>query len=776
MSNDTSSGRRHPLARCEDCTLNNKINTFVPSCGPVDAKLAIVGEGPGYQEAKGGIPFSGPSGSLLNATLEANGIARNDVVLTNAVLCRPPGNRTPTKEEVSCCAPRLQAELQSLYNLEQVVTLGNTATQALLNTTIGITQMRVGPPKRSPYLKDVEIIPTFHPAAALRQADYFPSIAADFQKLDRSNRVTWEEPIYRIFDTEVHAVAVLEELLAQTTIGAIVMDIEVGIEKDTDFDHPERYGFLCVGIGYARRKVIVIGERALSSDRVRRTLGSLLRAKEVWCHNGKFDLSGISGLGIRKVPLGGDTMLASYILDERQGTHALGALSQEVLGAPDWKHVLDQWVGSGKKKKSYALVPRDILYKYNAFDVSCTWDLMEYYVKELAKTPKFTQLHYETCRVSDMLQHVEEQGICVNEEYFEKLDTSYRFQLDVQEKTLAEWVDNPRSPLQVKNALHDMAIRVQTTNALQLEIILRAVDWESEVGRFVLAMQRYRRDIKMYGTYIKGMRSSIYEGRIHGNFLLHGTTSGRWSCKKPNLLNIPRGPIIKSGFVADEGKVFVQSDLKTAELRVVAIEAGCPWLLDVLGDPNRDIHGEVATQRYGSGWSKDQRVRAKAVVFGLGYGREATSIALEFDISVHEAQEVINAFFKLIPEVRAWQADIRRRVWAGEDLVNAFGRKRRFHLITRENKENVGREALSFLPQSTANDINQRAAALCWRELGIDVRLCVHDSILAVCSPDDAEETAKLISWAQMKIASKYTTDLPFFTDTSIGQNWGELS
>jgi DNA polymerase-1 len=590
----------------------------------------------------------------------------------------------------------------------------------------------------------------------------------------RGQRVNWREPTYKVFDEPYQSVRVLNELLQHPTRD-IVIDIEVGIEKDTDFDHPQRYTFLCVGIGYERGKVVVIGEQALRAESVRDALNEVLESKRVWCHNGKFDLSGLSGLGISDIPLGGDTMLQSYVLDERQGTHKLGDLAVELLGAPNWKHVLDEWVGAGKKKASYARVPRDVLYKYNAFDVSCTWDLMEYFNIELAKVPKFPKLHEDLCHISDMMQHIEQKGIRVDMAYNAQLVAEYEVLLAEQEKFLSEWVNNPRSPQQVKAALYDLYIRTDSTDALHMELIMRKVAYDSEVGQFVRAMQKYRKDQKMYGTYIKGMNQAIYRGRLHGNFLLHGTTTGRWACKKPNMLNIPRGPKIKSEFIPDEGCVFVQGDLKTAELRVVAIEADCPWLIEVLSDPTRDIHNEVSRQRYGPNFTKEQRIRAKAVVFGLSYGREAESIGIEYDVPIDEARDIVNAFFQLIPEVKAWQAQIRQRVWNGEDLVNGFGRMRRFHLVTRENKANIGREALAYIPQSTANDINMRAATTLWKQ-GVDVRLCVHDSVLANAKPDEAEEVAALIRKVHMETALLYSDKVPFYSDTSIGKNWGELA
>jgi DNA polymerase I len=184
----------------------------------------------------------------------------------------------------------------------------------------------------------------------------------------------------------------------------------------------------------------------------------------------------------------------------------------------------------------------------------------------------------------------------------------------------------------------------------------------------------------------------------------------------------------------------------------------------------------VAERFFGPGFTKDQRVRAKAVVFGLAYGREAFSLAEEFKIPVQEAQRYLTQFFDAIPELVAWRTSVQNRVTQDhDDLVTPFGRHRRFWLITNENKKDILKEALSFYPQSIASDINL-SALIRLVDDGMAVRLPVHDSILVECPRSDAEEVARQVKGTMEQTAVDVFGDyVKFPVDIAIGTSWGDL-
>ena len=149
---------------CTDCRLSETRTNVVFGVGRPDADVMMVGEAPGRNEDLEGEPFVGAAGHLLNRLLEEVGMRREEVYIANVLKCRPPGNRDPRPDEIESCKGYLRGQLD-LVDPKVVMTLGNFATQLLLRTNTGISRMR-GRSYR--WWRDKVLIPTFHPAAALR--------------------------------------------------------------------------------------------------------------------------------------------------------------------------------------------------------------------------------------------------------------------------------------------------------------------------------------------------------------------------------------------------------------------------------------------------------------------------------------------------------------------------------------------------------------------------------------------------------------------------------
>ncbi len=148
---------------CTACSLAEGRTNVVFGAGSPDAEVLIVGEAPGQQEDKMGIPFVGRSGQLLNKLLGEVELERDDIYIANVVKCRPPGNRDPRPDEIDACKGYLKRQIE-IIDPKVVITLGNFSTKLLLHTTTGITRMR----GRAYEWWGRFLVPTFHPAAALR--------------------------------------------------------------------------------------------------------------------------------------------------------------------------------------------------------------------------------------------------------------------------------------------------------------------------------------------------------------------------------------------------------------------------------------------------------------------------------------------------------------------------------------------------------------------------------------------------------------------------------
>lgn len=152
---------------CRRCALSGSRTQVVFGAGNADADLMFVGEAPGAEEDRQGLPFVGRSGELLTQLLEEAGLSREEVFIANTLKCRPPANRDPTAAEIETCRPWLFEQIR-LIEPKVVATLGNFATKLLSGDPTGITRVRgVARPRRLGE-REVWLYPLFHPAAALR--------------------------------------------------------------------------------------------------------------------------------------------------------------------------------------------------------------------------------------------------------------------------------------------------------------------------------------------------------------------------------------------------------------------------------------------------------------------------------------------------------------------------------------------------------------------------------------------------------------------------------
>ena len=161
-------------ASCTLCPLSEHRNKVAFGSGDPNADLMFIGEGPGAEEDRQGLPFVGRAGELLTKIIQAIDLTRDQVYIANIVKCRPPGNRDPQAEEVAACRPYLEAQIDNIQP-RVIVLLGKVAAQTMLGTDYTLGRMR----GQWYHVRGVETRVTYHPAALLRNASF--------------KRPTWED-------------------------------------------------------------------------------------------------------------------------------------------------------------------------------------------------------------------------------------------------------------------------------------------------------------------------------------------------------------------------------------------------------------------------------------------------------------------------------------------------------------------------------------------------------------------------------------------------------
>lgn len=167
---------------CERCPLSATRTRVVFGAGNADSDLIFVGEAPGAEEDRQGLPFVGRAGGFLTELLEDIGLKREDVFLANVLKCRPPGNRDPQPEEIDACRPYLEQQV-GLIQPRVICTLGNFSTKLLTANQTGITKVRGVPQQHLIGGRFVHLLPLFHPAAGLRTPRVAEQLREDFRQI-----------------------------------------------------------------------------------------------------------------------------------------------------------------------------------------------------------------------------------------------------------------------------------------------------------------------------------------------------------------------------------------------------------------------------------------------------------------------------------------------------------------------------------------------------------------------------------------------------------------
>ncbi len=172
---------RREIGNCRKCKLHRTRQTIVFGEGNPQARLMVIGEGPGYDEDVQGRPFVGKAGQLLTKILQSIGVARNEVYIANIIKCRPPQNRNPEPDEIESCFPFLLKQIEAVQP-KIICALGTFSAQTLLRTDAKITALR----GKAYHFSNIRIFPTYHPAYLLRNPEKKREVWEDMQRIAKA--------------------------------------------------------------------------------------------------------------------------------------------------------------------------------------------------------------------------------------------------------------------------------------------------------------------------------------------------------------------------------------------------------------------------------------------------------------------------------------------------------------------------------------------------------------------------------------------------------------
>lgn len=752
--------------KCEKCGLcEDAVTVCLIGGGGTKKRVMIIGEAPGREEDKAGMPFVGRSGRMLDDMLEEAGLRREDVYVTNAVHCRPPENRTPKKREIKECYSWLRKEIEDVQP-KFIMTLGATALEALLGVK-GIRSLRGFPQEVAGSKLGVDesvvyVMPAYHPSYVMRDPKHEPVLRRDIAKfaemVKRGSPRTGDGVQYRIVDKHN-----LEEALED------IEDSDV-IAHDTETSglNPFVPGAWVTSWGIATEKYQwcfplnhtegPLYKKFNAQKRLVKRVAKALKGKFIIAHNGKFDSLWLRSVFGVEIHTDFDTMLAHYNLDEN-ALHGLDHLAAHYFKAMDYDIPLKEKHGFGPLARHCEYLALDIMYTRKLY----------YQFKKEFKRDELTKRVFETITMptARMFEDVEFRGVYVNQkelnaahEYWSeiiedrfaklnKLAPDSRTRKDKKTKEIITGI-NWGSPDQVAEVLF---------KRFKLKPLDKTAGGKWSVSESVLLrlakdhplpkmLLEWREAQKNLGTFIESWQEKCFShSRMHPSFKVHGTVTGRPSCEDPNLQQTPRDPRLRRLIQAPPGWTLIDADLSQAELRIAAEMSRDPELM-LSYQTGVDVHTLTVQRIFGiMNPTKEERKKGKAINFGFLYGMgwfkfldyARDNYGVEFTEA--EAKQIRKGFFRLYHGLPGWHDKQRKFARKYGYVRSLLGRKRRLpdamlrgdDEFTKRKRGEAERQAINSPVQSFASDLNLIAACELHNELPADefrIVGTIHDAIL----------------------------------------------
>ena len=579
---------------------------------------------------------------------------------------------------------------------------------------------------------------------------------------------------------------------------------EVAVDTETNSLDPHQADLVGVSLSSKIGKAcyIPIGHKSnkcIKKDLVLKKLKPLLEDPSIKKigQNIKFDFIVFFKHGINMTSME-DTMLMSYVLDAGKNRHNMDTLSEIHLNHKTIS--FKDLVGTGKKEINFSEVDVEKAKDYAAEDADITFRLYKKFQKSL-KDEKMINI-YEIFEkpLLKILAFMEIEGVKIDNKFLKSLSTKFekkiiKIQNEVFKISKKEF--NIASPKQLGEILYNdlkIADLKKTkkgsfaTSASVLE------DLAFKGHKFPQLVLDWRQVSKLKNTYSDSLPEHINPNtqRVHTSFLLAATTTGRLASSDPNLQNIPikseDGKDIRKAFIAKKDHVLISADYNQIEMRILADLADVKGLKKAFKN-NEDIHSLTASQIFNVDIKKvnqDQRRKAKAINFGIIYGISQYGLAKQINVTNHEAEEFLNAYFLKFPEIKIYMDRTIKFCRKSGFVNNIFGRRSHFININDKNyniRNFQERAAINAPIQGSAAEIMRLAMIRLNKKLSdqknqnTKMLLQIHDELIFETPKEEAKRISKIIidEMSSVVKSEQHSFSIPLTVDLNTGENWGTL-
>ena len=436
------------------------------------------------------------------------------------------------------------------------------------------------------------------------------------------------------------------------------------------------------------------------------------------------------------------------------------------------------------KKEKFINIEQDLV-KRSRF----IFDIKNSYTKKLEETNSYSLYRNIEMPLLYVLADMETTGIICNNDVLKDMSLELEVKLDLLTNeiyNLAGETFNIGSPKQLGEILFEKleiakGKKNKTGYKTDVKVLEKLVDKHPIVEKIL----EYRNLAKLKSTYIEGLGNYILsDGKIHTIYKQTLTRTGRLSSTEPNLQNIPvreeLGRKIRKAFLPSND-VLLSADYSQVELRVMASLSKCPSLIEAFNN-DEDIHTHVAGEVFGvpeEAVTKTMRRCAKAVIFGIIYGISGFGLGENLHISKKDADEFINKFHILYPEVKAYTDKKIAEAKETGCVTTLFGRKRVIEEINNPNyliRQMGERMAMNTPIQGTSADIMKMAMINVYNRFIKDgitskILLQVHDEIIVDCKNSELEKIKQIV---KEEMEGVYKLDVPLKVEIDTGINWYE--